>query len=77
MEKEIYVDFSGWCKLSPKTKMQCISQDESLPVLITAEEWSKMPQEHRNQYIIEDIIAAIRDSKDVEYDTIDLSLENE
>ena len=74
MEKEIYVDFSGWCKLSPETKMQCISQDESLPDYITVEEWSKMSQDHREQYILEDIVAAIRDSEDVEYESIRLSI---
>lgn len=70
---DIVLDFSGWCKLSEDTKMQRFTDNESLPASITVREWANLPSEHRNEYLLEDAVAAIRDSEDMEFIELTLS----
>lgn len=66
-EVELYLDFSGWVRLSHDTRMQYFGEDESKPQFITVLEWSKLSDDEQGSYMLEDVIAAIRDAEDLEY----------
>lgn len=65
IEKELYLDFSGWVRLHPETRMQAISED--VEPFITVAAWSKLTDDEQQHYTLEDALAAIRDSEDLEY----------
>ena len=69
-DHDIIVDFSGWIGIDSKKllflhtgKMETISGDE----------WIKLSEDDRADYIIDDIIAAIRDAEEGEWDRIDIA----
>lgn len=63
--KDIVVEFSGWVKISPQNiRYQYIGEDESVPEFITGVEWQNLSEEVQDNYIIGDVIAAIRDADD-------------
>ena len=65
--KDIIVEFSGWVRISPQNiRFQYIGQDD-LPEFITGVEWQELDEEIKSEYIMEDVIAAIRDSEDGEW----------
>ena len=65
MSKDIVVEFSGWAMISPQNiRFQYIGQDESIPEFITGVEWQELDEEMQMEYMMEDAIAAIRDSYD-------------
>jgi hypothetical protein len=66
MEKDIYLYFGGWAKLNTNTRMQYIGQDDNVPQFITVKEFIFLPLEERQDYILEDFVAAIRDAEDIE-----------
>lgn len=66
--KSVYLDFSGWAKLSNRTEMEYIGQDESKPQTITVAEFVNLSHEDRSEYILQDFISAIRDSDNVSYE---------
>ena len=61
--KDIVVEFSGWVKISPQNiRYRYIGEDESVPEFITGVEWQNLSKEVQGDYIMEDVIAAIRDA---------------
>ena len=63
--KDIVVEFSGWVKISPQNiRYKYIGEDESVPEFITGVEWQNLSEEVQDNYIIGDVIAAIRDADD-------------
>ena len=63
MSKDIVVEFSGWVKISPQNiRYQYIGEDESVPEFITGVEWQELDEEAQSDYIMEDVVAAIRDA---------------
>jgi len=67
--KDIVVEFSGWVKISPQNiRYQYIGEDESVPQFITGIEWQNLSEETQSNYIMEDAIAAIRDSDEGEWE---------
>jgi hypothetical protein len=74
MEKDIYLDFGGWAKVDPNTRMQYTGQDENAPQFITAKEFVFLPFEKRQDYILEDFVAAIRDAEDIEYNELTVEI---
>jgi len=51
-EVELYLDFSGWVRLSHDTRMQYIGVDESKPEIITVLEWSKLSDDEQGLYML-------------------------
>lgn len=74
MRNEVFLDFSGWVRLNSETNMQYIGEEDDRPTIITIADWVKLPQEQREMYILEDAIAAIRDSDDLEYEDLKLTV---
>lgn len=67
MDSDIIFEFDGYCRLAPETRFQCIPGDDNLPQFITAEQWLGLPKELRGFYILEDALAAMRDSEHLEF----------
>ena len=66
--KDIVVEFSGWVKISPQNiRFQYIGQDD-LPEFIDGVQWQALSEDEQGDYIMEDAIAAIRDSEDGEWE---------
>lgn len=76
-EVELYLDFSGWGRLSPETRMQYFGEDESKPQFITVLEWCKLSNDEQGLYCLEDVIAAIRDSEELEYTELSIKKSDE
>lgn len=74
MRQEAYLDFTGWIRLNAKTQMQYVGDDDNREAVIPVTEWIKLPKHERQLYIVEDVIAAIRDSEDLEYDSLNLTI---
>ncbi len=68
--KDVYLDFCGWLKLDPNTRMQYIGNDERFDPVITVAVWQSLPEENRGEYILEDFVAAVRDSEDLEFNEL-------
>lgn len=63
------VVFSGWCQIDDKdVRFQSIEEEK----FINGEEYLALSDEERECYILEDIVAVIRDSYDGEWDSIDV-----
>lgn len=73
MEKDIYLDFGGWAKLDPNTRMQYIGENENWDQIITARVWASLPEENRQFYVLEDFVAAMRDADDVEFNELNIT----
>jgi hypothetical protein len=68
--KDIIVEFSGWARISPKdAKFDSLCEDNKT---ITGVEWLQLPTEDRDNYILNSVIAAQRDSIDGDYSQIDV-----
>jgi hypothetical protein len=61
--KKMFLEFSGWVKLNPETKMQYIGEDKKPPQYITIKEFAELPLVERQDYILENVIAAISDGE--------------
>jgi hypothetical protein len=68
-EVEVYLDFSGWIRLSPNTRMEYLGEDESKAPIITISQWFKLSKNEQDLYILEDFVSAYRDAEDCELDT--------
>lgn len=73
MEKKIYLDFSGWLKLDANTRMQYIGTNKTFDEIITVAVWQSLPSEYRNEYVLEDFVAAIRDGEDIEFNELTIT----
>lgn len=71
--KDIYLDFGGWLKLNPNTRMQYIGEDENCSQNITVAEWQTLPLDTREEYILEDFVAALRDGEDIEFNELTIT----
>ena len=68
---DIVVEYSGWIRLSPQNiRFEYIGQDD-MPQNIDGVQWQALSEDERGDYIIEDAIAAIRDSDDGEWMDLD------
>lgn len=76
-EVELYLDFSGWVRLSHDTRMQYVGEDESKPQFITVLEYSKLSDDEQGLYMLEDVIAAIRDAEALEYTELNITKNDE
>jgi len=73
MSNDIIVEYSGWIRLSPQNiRFEYIGQDD-MPQNIDGVQWQALSEDEQGDYILEDAIAAIRDSDDGEW--VDLSVE--
>lgn len=68
-EHDIIIEFSGWIGIDAK-RLAFLNMETM--ETINGEEWVKLSEDNRENYIIEDIVAAIRDSDDGEWDSIDI-----
>lgn len=73
MQKDIYLDFGGWAKLDPNTRMQYVGSDENWDQVITVRAWASLPEENRQFYVLEDFVAAMRDADDVEFNELNIT----
>lgn len=71
--KDVYLDFGGWLKLDPNTRMQYIGTNETFDEIITVAVWQSLPSEYRNEYILEDFVAAVRDGEDIEFNELTIT----
>lgn len=70
--KDIIVEFSGWLRISPTAaRFQLISDIEAIG-LISGREWLALSEEDRENYVLEDVIAAQANCDDSEYTQIDV-----
>ena len=68
---DIIVEYSGWVRMNPKNiRFEYIGQDD-MPQNIDGVQWQALSEDERGDYIIEDAIAAIRDSDDGEWMDLD------
>ena len=73
-DKDIVVEYSGWCKLLPQNaSFVYIGQDDyDYDHRINGLEWLDLSEEKKADYILEDVVAAIRDSFDGSWEHIDV-----
>lgn len=73
-DRNIIVEFSGWCELDPeKTIFLFIGDDGDGDFhSIKGDEWLKLSDEKRSDYILESVITAQQDALDVSYEHIDV-----
>ena len=70
--KDIVVEYSGWCKLQPQNaSFVYIGQDDD-EHRINGLDWLNLSEEKKADYILEDVVAAIRDSFDGSWEHIDV-----
>ena len=69
-QHDILIDFSGWVGINA-SKLVFLHMETM--ETINGEEWIKLSDNDAANYVIEDIIAAIRDSDDGEWDLIDIA----
>ena len=73
---EIIVEFSGWCRIpTSKIKFQYTGENESIPEIISGEEYIKLSVTERKDYIAESVCDAMRDSDDLEWIDIQIVVE--
>jgi hypothetical protein len=73
---EIVIEYSGWCRIdASKIKLQYTGQDESIPAIISGEDYIKLSVEERQEYLAENIYDAMRDSDDSEWVDIQIIVE--
>jgi len=71
----IVLDYDGWCRIKPENiKFQYIGLDESKKVLITGTEYIALNSEDKIDYIVEDLITAIRDGDEDEWGSLEVSV---
>ena len=70
---DVYLDFGGWLKLDPNTRMQYIGTNETFDEIITVAVWQSLPSEYRNEYVLEDFVAAVRDGEDIEFNELTIT----
>ena len=70
MNHDIIIDFSGWVGIDSK-KLLFLNMETMKT--ITGDKWIKLSEDDRADYVIDDIIAAIRDADDGEWDLIDIA----
>lgn len=70
----VYLDFGGWVVLDANARMKYIGDDERCDPIITVAVWQSLPSEFRNEYIIEDFVAAIRDGEDLDIEFNELTV---
>lgn len=68
--KDVYLDFGGWLKLDPNTRLQYIGDNQNFDPIITVRVWQSLPPENRSEYMLEDFVAAVRDSEDLEFNEL-------
>lgn len=73
MSKDVYLDFGGWLKLDANTRMQYIGTNETFDEIITVAVWQSLPSEYRNEYVLEDFVAAVRDGEDIEFNELTIT----
>jgi len=78
-EVDITVGFSGWLRIRPENIkfMNFVNIDEgglaaAAEMAITGSEWLKLSHEDRCDYVLEDVVAVIRDSDYCEWEDIDV-----
>lgn len=64
-EINVYLDFSGWVKLSPDTKMDSHHSPDAKE--ITVSEWVKLSEDERSHYHLQSVVDAISEAEIVEY----------
>ena len=70
MSHDIIVDFSGWIGIDSK-KLVFLNMETM--ETIRGDEWIQLSDDDQVDYIVEDIIAAIRDADEGEWDLIDIA----
>lgn len=73
MTGRIIVEYSGWISLSPETKFIHYEDD----ITITAEQFAKLPEDERDDYVLESFGDACNSAIDGEYDILDITVEPE
>lgn len=58
--------------LDSDTKMQYIGDNENFDPIITVKAWQSLPPENRNEYILDDFVAAVRECEDLEIEKLDM-----
>jgi len=71
MSKDIIVEFSGWVRLDAKSA-RFVRIDGSTTVPIDGIDWQNMSENDRDNYILEDVIAAQRDCVSNDYDMVNV-----
>ena len=71
MSKDIIVEYSGWIRIEPQNIRFVYIGQNDMPQNIDGVEWQALSEDDRSDYIIEDVIAAMRDSDDGEWDNIE------
>jgi hypothetical protein len=69
-DHDIIVDFSGWISIDSKKLM--FLHMETMET-ISGDKWIQLSEDDRADYIVEDVIAAIRDAEDGEWNLIDIA----
>jgi hypothetical protein len=73
---EIVIEYSGWCRIpASKIKFQYTGEDDSIPGIISGEDYIKLSVKERQNYIAENICDAMRDSDDSEWTDIQIIVE--
>lgn len=66
----IVIDFTGWLRIKPENaQFQHMETEE----VITGAQWLALSEDDRSNYVIEDIVAAMRDSDDLEWEDIEVT----
>ena len=68
---DIVLEFSGWVRISPENvRFKYIGEDHDCIWFITGVEWQALSEDEQGDYILEDAVAAIRDSDDGEWEDL-------
>ena len=75
---KIIVSVSGWCEADPaRTMFQYIGPRDDVEKLIGGEQWLGLPENDREDYILENVLTAFKHSLDGEYDQLDVEVRDE
>jgi hypothetical protein len=76
VQPDVYLEFSGWFKVDPDTKLQYTGVEQGVKEIITVAEWLKIPtKELRGEYILENFVDAVKDSEDLDFESLELEIE--
>lgn len=75
---KIIVSMSGWCEADPARAMfQYVGVRDDVEKLIGGEQWLGLPENDREDYILENALTAFKHSLDGEYDHIEVEVTDE
>lgn len=76
-EKAVYLEFSGWLKVDPDTRLQYTGENEDFRPIITVRDWLTLSKNLQKDYILEDFQKTVEIGEDLDFNQLDLVIEED